>query len=990
MALIDGRYEIEGEIGRDAGGIVFRAIDTQYNQEVAIKQLGEPEEMDEIRERVEVHWDSIHALDHPNIIKTYAYGLDITGFYLVLEYAAGISLQQRLITEGKLPVKEGLELFRGIVSALAYAHEQNLLHLNIEPANIFLVKVGANTIAKVANFSLWQSGDKATPPEADSSAAFFQAPELRRKSYIGKACDVYAAGKLLYVMVTGETASRVSPEAIPPDPMLQELIYKCIRTNRSDRYQSMDEILALLPSGGGEAIPASRKDKPAAAAVLDATPAMEGRYQSRLPKETAEPVAPHALDTVELSMKGLNVGQVRVTAGLKNRLKACERHLRERRLNSAREMMGDIGKLLSGSPPPQDGAKPDSGLELFEQLEQDLSAREAELAELVESAREALENHWLKDCLLYCANAEELSVERTGCEQFRERANQMLTNINIFWEGALQAFNQGLYEKSSLACMKILELQPNHAEALALRARLLGSRRQKKIAKALLWVLPVLLVLSLAIGGLSYWLWQYRKRCKDFEEYRKAGNAAKASEIAGYIRNRYEPAKIFHEERQQAGDSLAAMADERDKINAKQVVTLAAAKGLWEEAEAAKTAATEAYGTGDNRKSIPLADKAAGHYRDLQVQLLIVYKVLPLMAKDEWRQALKLVKEALKINPKVEKVRQLQEQIKLRLIPELRIITLVKGDEVKGAKIYLNGKLVKEQTPDPILLRTRRFYKIKVVLAPRHTRYYVPYETIYKFEHDEAKTIRVELEVVEGPGKGKTWTLPELGMNFAPIEPGNFRMGVEDGPLDARPVRSVQLSKNFWMGVHEVSQEEYYLVTKRNPSRGRKTRRCPVNTISWAEARDFCRRLSRREKAAHRLPKGYSYRLPTEAEWEYCCRAKTPPGELTVDAHAWHANNVGEDKYREVGAKEANPWGLHDMLGSVAEWCRDWYTTAAYSRKARKDPLGPSRGKNKVVRGGSRISPPEECRSYLRSKLPPKTRNPHLGFRVALAPVISN
>jgi formylglycine-generating enzyme required for sulfatase activity len=157
-----------------------------------------------------------------------------------------------------------------------------------------------------------------------------------------------------------------------------------------------------------------------------------------------------------------------------------------------------------------------------------------------------------------------------------------------------------------------------------------------------------------------------------------------------------------------------------------------------------------------------------------------------------------------------------------------------------------------------------------------------------------------------------------------------------------------------------------------------------VEQVSWNDAVEFCRKLTDRERAAGRLPEGYVYTLPTEAQWEYACRAGTT-GAYAGDlgAMGWYKDNSGSTTH-PVGQKRANAWGLYDMHGNVWEWCLDW--KGDYPSGNVTDPTGPSSGSHRIVRGGSWINAALYARSANRLWFSPGFRRNFLGFRVALAP----
>jgi len=212
-----------------------------------------------------------------------------------------------------------------------------------------------------------------------------------------------------------------------------------------------------------------------------------------------------------------------------------------------------------------------------------------------------------------------------------------------------------------------------------------------------------------------------------------------------------------------------------------------------------------------------------------------------------------------------------------------------------------------------------------------------------------------------------------IGMRLKRIEPGTFLMGSEKGKKV--PVHRVTISSPFFLGVHEVTQEQYEMVMGSNPSRY-KGPRLPLESVSWIEAKRFCKGLSEME--------GATYRLPTEAEWEYACRAATKgdysfgDDDTFIREFAWYDGNSGQQTH-EVGSKMPNPWGIFDMHGNVCEWCEDW--DGPY-QPTEKDPTGYNHGTRKLVRGGCWGYESERLRSWVRFEWLPDERDEKVGFRV--------
>ena len=297
--------------------------------------------------------------------------------------------------------------------------------------------------------------------------------------------------------------------------------------------------------------------------------------------------------------------------------------------------------------------------------------------------------------------------------------------------------------------------------------------------------------------------------------------------------------------------------------------------------------------------------------------------------------------------------------------------------------------------------------------------------------------------------KAPGWTVPSVKMKMKLIPAGTFTMGSPKGEIDRRDdevQHKVTISRPFYMGVYEVTQKQYYDImlpdfdhddwqyargpihaglayfyrkrTHRGDYKGGKLNlQNPMECVTWDKAREFCRKITDREQKADRLPKGYVYRLPTEAEWEYACRAGTTgpynvkgssdeEDYLRSPGHIRTFANVESGSTEPVGRRKPNAWGLYDMHGNVYEWCLDWY--GPYDTKAQKDPTGPAKGTNKVARGAclngaAPYAPPGalvrgDCYStiipFLRSASryqfdPDVNFYGILGFRVVLAPQVT-
>lgn len=271
-----------------------------------------------------------------------------------------------------------------------------------------------------------------------------------------------------------------------------------------------------------------------------------------------------------------------------------------------------------------------------------------------------------------------------------------------------------------------------------------------------------------------------------------------------------------------------------------------------------------------------------------------------------------------------------------------------------------------------------------------------------------------------------------LGMTFAHVKAGKFLMGSQVTEKERREDEDqhvVELKRPFLIGAHEVTQDEYAEVMEQRPSwfsptgegaekvANLETGRFPVDSVTWFDAIVFCNRLSEldgyqpyysitdikfedssRISASVEIVGGTGYRLPTEAEWEYACRAgSTTPYHFEDSNRGGNFNHRSQTSYgvatrnprrsTTVGSYNSNAWDIYDMHGNVAEWCWDWYDKSYYANSSTVDPSGPESGDHRVLRGGSWLVGQASCRSASRFWNVPGQGDMHIGFRIARTPL---
>jgi len=319
-----------------------------------------------------------------------------------------------------------------------------------------------------------------------------------------------------------------------------------------------------------------------------------------------------------------------------------------------------------------------------------------------------------------------------------------------------------------------------------------------------------------------------------------------------------------------------------------------------------------------------------------------------------------------------------------------------------------NGNKTVTLTSAPVKLKKGERYTLSITKAD-----YLPYSKTFVVDWEGQKQKFVYLEKGIGPSTSRSWMV-DLGdnvdMEFVPIPVGSFMMGSEEGEDDELPIHKVSFSRPFWMAKTEVTQQQFEQYKLINHKKEKNEVLMPIGAeypavwISWDDAMGFCAWLTRLGQREGTLPEGYEYTLPTEAEWEYACRAGTT-GEFAgkLDSMGWYIKNSTE-RINPVGKKKPNAWGLYDMHGNVWEWCYDnWYANYEnapsdgsirglaknefYVDRTLMGKKGSVRFVNdsyKVVRGGCWHYSARSCRSANRFYHEKSYKMNYLGFRPIL------
>jgi formylglycine-generating enzyme required for sulfatase activity len=362
-------------------------------------------------------------------------------------------------------------------------------------------------------------------------------------------------------------------------------------------------------------------------------------------------------------------------------------------------------------------------------------------------------------------------------------------------------------------------------------------------------------------------------------------------------------------------------------------------------------------------------DASNGKLRALKIKIALEEEIKKLvenyyqqaLSKDnrgEYQESMALIQHGLSLNPTHEKLRALSEKVGL---------ALKKRQEIDN---YYQLALAKVN---------KKAYEAAMVWIDKGLSLEPSHKKLQALKRQISRT-----------GTQYIYT-NSIGMKFKLIKAGKFQMGSKNGSSDEQPVHWVEISKDFYMGVYEVTVGAYkkYVDEKGGhfePRYNKQGDNAAITGVSWEDAQGFISWLNEKEGGEH-------YRLPTEAEWEYAARAGTTTeysfgdDSSLLGDYAWYWDNRKGNYAHIVGQKKSNPWGLYDMHGNVWEWVQDWYNSDYYSSSVlRRDPKGPGAGSYRVFRGGGWYNGASSCRAAYRIRDSPGLRYGSLGFRLLRQP----
>ena len=982
------QYELIRELGGGGFGCVYLARDTVAGIEVAVKGLPplvrlNKEELENVRKNFAL----VSRLHHPNIAaaltlhpvaqaiyddKSDAEKLRVFGgdTLVVMQYAPGVTLSQwrKQFPDGKVPLDKALEITRQIASALDYAHKERILHRDIKPANVMIETGGDGKItARVLDFGLAaeirSSMSRVSQSITDTSGTRpYMAPEQWLGEEQGKETDLYALAVLFNELVTGkvpfasvfDTGDPVlmmnvvgNREFNPPTELskpIRRALTKALAKKREERFDSCMEFVQALKDGKIVGARASSRVAAIFAAVAALGLVVGGiwYWQDSKVKEEARIVAEQK---AEAERKAAEEAR-----------RIAEEKATKEKAETERKQKEEAARIAA------ERAK----------AEAEERARKAEIARI--SAEKKAEEE---------RRAREALARKISTGESKNTSGGASVPASLEDETKAQSDRQKevaeLTRLTTLITIKISEAGSRMEKVKSYRGETDGFRyhlatidekwkiietieRNPTAASEAKSILEKLTDADNIIALELEWL-KTNKSTRD-------GAKAIEREIAGSLERELNMFNASDYARSTYNDGMR----QRKEGNA------ALESGDFPTAHKKLTAAKE--------KLIAAAKEA----KAFSIKIHLDSAELLLKAS-QWQMCIDKVDKVLEWDANNAKANDLKNKALQHLVPSLKVIATIDGEEVRGAKVKINGK--EYATP----LKWEKLDKGTSVgpydfTFTRYGKNYVGTLSFVTVNWLGLKTLTVALKEYTGPRRGdrKTLTLPGgATMTMIYVAPGSFMMGspsTEEGRSGDETQHHVTLTKGYWLGETEVTQAQWESVMGDNPSRFKGASR-PVENVSWEDCQEFIAKVNREARRQF----GGDARLPIEAEWEYACRAGTQT------AYSW-GNLLNGDKancdgnypcgttikgtYKQetvnVCSYSPNAWGFYDMHGNVYEWCQDWYGT--YPSGAVTDPTGSASGDNRVLRGGSWCFNARYCRSAFRFRFWPGFRNFYCGFRL--------
>lgn len=1021
-----GKYPVVRFLGRGGMGEIWLGHHPNLDIPVAIKVLSAEmvERSPTYVERFLKEARTAAQVNHPNIVRIYDADQQDGMYFIVLEYMDGGDVLQLCRRRGgKLPPNEALDIVISVAEALVEAQRFHIIHRDIKPENIMLTKAGQTKLADLGIAKrASDSGGAAIHTQAVLGTPAYIAPEQALNSAsVDTRADIYSLGATFFHLATGQVPFPAkSPfhmmykhvKSPVPDPQAVEkqlpdsiaaVIRRMMQKDAADRYQDVSALLMDLYRIRDENATATRltaiaapAPKPESARSKSASKDGGGRTPS------ARLLVLAALFGVALLLGvfgARRLGQEAPQEMRDGRVDQLARLLLRRRA-AARDgalgqpRPGDAGQPEDGAeapPKPGNGAGGDSGG--ISPGNGDPGASGGDQATRFFPDLSPGDNGDGSDvtvvAMVPAQPAEDPTEEAPGVLEAKRAELQALSEAaRGEAEAAWQDLQEAGLDPGQGIGVRLVELEQQLDDGL----RAVEARRYLAATDAFEAVTAGVQ----AIRHLDAARHDARKRLDQIGRSRERAVARGAAE---------EPE--VEEQWRSAEEQLQAAAEAFEAGQFRRVsppgraaelvyLKLAAVMPLIAQRNQARAQFRDAYGT-----------VAAGRLRQFAPELFERVEEARRLADaaDDYRRAtghyaaaLDALNRALAEAERNEAAarRQTEREERDRARAERWEAAFATIDAARQAAGAL--KEDRRRGGEAVMIAQEA-----VADLDRLSRDTTEAERLQRLQTLREALAAMLASLSGAPTPEHAWLIPTVNIEMLPIASGVYKRGSANGNPNETPVHAVALSHHFWMSRHEITQAQYHRIAGGNPSAFRHRPDLPVETVTWEQASAFCRKLTERESQADRLPKGYEYRLPTEGEWEYCCRAGTETefwfgddaGTLHLHGNYCDRSFKGSNSWRDaehsdrhaetapVGSYPANGWGLHDMHGNVAEWCYD--VLGDYPSKQVFDPVLTEGRTERVFRGGSWNGAASLCRSARRSAAAPSYAGSNLGFRIVLA-----
>jgi formylglycine-generating enzyme required for sulfatase activity/serine/threonine protein kinase len=923
---LESRYKVEGTLGQGGMGAVLLATDTRLDRKVAIKRiLGEAAGNRMAVHRFLTEAKAIAALNHPNIVQIYDYGRANDGPFLIMEYVDGGSLLDRC-RESKLPLDEAIDLACQLCDGLAKAHDLGIIHRDIKPANVLLTKDGTPKLTDFGLAKAQASDHGQTMTGAVLGTPDFMPPEQRRDaSLVDHRSDLWSLAATIYQMVTGRSPKIIRFDLLPAE--LTGALGQALEDEKEARYQSVKEFREALRNANGVGDPR--------------------RMRGAAPEQQADLGAGecpkcHIVNDSQRKFCRECAASLRATC------LACETPI-----PVWDKVCPECGKkqpeLLAARRATLDQQREEAEA-LLRGLRYEEAVESADAAQVPNDDRFSDYGIW-RDAFITAANAEHATAiadrsSKIGQAKRHRAAFDYPSAIH-----ALEAIPEQLRSSDAKELLDLTRAESDEA------TRLLDTIRNRIAAKNL-DELPPLVQRAIALRGDRQDLPKLMAQLVEREQR----IAARDRQQRAWVKTTFDDAWQAFREQGDPKAALKAVSPVEQLLDQEQSKQMAWIRDAIE------------------------AEKRLG-------ERLVAVKADGTITTSEVVELAQGLADCLAFMPKNARLLAFREQLLGRIAKAPNEFAR-HVSELRSFLAALDNSAI-QSLPD--VLRTPFLASRHLVSCPKCGVGIKPSRLEWHLSHKCPSASGADNEdlslksIINADSENLSHTTLQragalrstpvagivtnsIGMKFVPIPSGEFLMG---SPANA-PVgdpreefqHRVRITNSFFLGMHQVTQAQYEAVMGANPSFF-KGKNLPVEHVTWQDAHRFCTFLS---SMSAEQQDGRRYRLPTEAEWEYACRAGTTTAYNTGDSLTAKQARFCENEQSlprptaPVGSYPANAWGLFDMHGNVWEWTADWFSADYFRQSPVDDPKGPPNGTHHTLRGGSASVLASECYSACRGE----------------------